>query len=151
VVFEKVIMGDAGDAVPPIFTWQKDGKTFRITPAKCQRIWEILNSVKPVTDIMELPGRAAEICSAISATVKHMPPTDLIRHNLERNIQLVYLDEHVIPESIQKEFAENLEAFLRRKTLSARVYDMQSLLEGSRFISQGKTFEADIFKAFDKK
>jgi 5'-3' exonuclease len=151
VVFEKVIMGDAGDAVPPIFTWQKDGKTFKITPAKCLRIWEILNAVKPVTDIMELPNRAAEISSAISAVVKHNPPADLIRHNLERNIQLVYLDERVIPTSIQEEFQVNLEALLKRKTLSARTYDMQSILEGTKFISQGSTFEADIFKALDRK
>jgi 5'-3' exonuclease len=150
VVFEKVIMGDAGDAVPPIFTWTKDGKTFRITPAKCLRIWEILNSVKPVTDIMELPGRAAEISAAISAVVKHNPPTDLIRHNLERNTQLVFLDERIIPVSIQEAFKPNLEALLKRKTLSARTYDMHSILDGSRFISEGKTFEADIFSAFKK-
>jgi 5'-3' exonuclease len=148
VIFEKVIMGDAGDAVPPIFTWQKDNKTFRITPAKCQRIWEILNNVKPLTDIMDLPGRAAEIAMAISATVKHNPPVDLIRHNLERNIQLVFLDERVIPITIQEEFRPHFEALLRRKTLSAKTYDMNAILEGSRYIKDGKTFEADIFKAY---
>lgn len=148
VIFEKVIMGDAGDAVPPIFTWQKDGKTFRITPAKCQRIWEILNKVKPLTDIMDLPSRASEIAAAISATVKHNPPADLIRHNLERNIQLVFLDERVIPASIQEEFRPHVESLLKRKTLSARTYDMNALLEGSRYIKDGKTFEADIFKAY---
>lgn len=151
IVFDKVIMGDAGDAVPPIYTWQKDGKTFRVTPAKCNRIWEILNSVKPVEDIMELPGRAAEISSAISAVIKQNPPVDLIRHNLERNIQLVYLDERVIPTSIQDEFEPHLLSLLKRKTLSARSYDMQSLLEGTKYLSQGKTFEADIFKALDKR
>lgn len=148
VVFEKVIIGDAGDAVPPVFTWTKAGKTFRITPAKCLRIWEILNAVTPIKDIMELPNRAAEICSAISATVNHNPPADLIRHNLIRNTQLVYLDERIIPISIQDEFKPHAEALLKRKTLSARTYDMHSLLDGSRFISEGKVFESDIFKAY---
>jgi 5'-3' exonuclease len=151
VVFEKVLMGDAGDAVPPIYTWQKDGKTFRITPAKCARIWEILTSVKPLTDIMDLPSRAAEIANAINAVLKQNPTPDLIRHNLERNIQLVYLDERVIPTSIQEEFAPHAEALLKRKTLSARTYDMHAILEGSKFISAGKTFEADIFKALGGK
>lgn len=148
VVFEKVIMGDAGDAVPPIFTWQKDNKTFRVTPAKCLRVWEIINSVKPLTDIMDLPGRSVEIANAINAVVKQSPPSDLIRHNLERNIQLVFLDERVIPIKIQEEFEPHIKALLKRKTLSARTYDMHTLLEGSRYISDGKTFEADIFKAF---
>jgi len=151
IVFDKVIMGDSGDAVPPIYSWQKDGKTFRITPAKCDRVWEILNSVNPVKDIMELPGRAAEISSAIYAVIKHIPAVDLIRHNLERNIQLVYLDERVIPVSIQDEFQPNLQSFLKRKSLSAKSYDMQYLLEGTKYLSQGKTFEADIFKALDKR
>ena len=147
IAFEKVIMGDSGDAVPPIFTWTKDSKTFRITAAKCARIWEILNSVKQVTDIMDLPNRAGEIASAISAVVKHIPPIDLIRHNLERNIQLVYLDERVIPVSIQEDFKPHFESLCKRKKLSARTYDMHTLLEGTKYISQGKTFEADIFKA----
>lgn len=151
IVFEKVIIGDAGDAVPPIHTWQKDGKTYRITPAKCARIWEILNSVKPVTDIMDLPTRSVEIANAINAVVKQNPTPDLIKYNLERNTQLVFLDERVIPVSIQEEFKPHLQSLLTRKTLSARTYDMHTLLEGSKFISAGKTFEADIFKAFGSK
>jgi 5'-3' exonuclease len=150
VVFEKVIMGDAGDAVPPIFTWQKDNKTFRVTPAKCLRIWEIINAVKPLTDIMDLPSRATEIANAINAVVKQNPAADLIRHNLSRNIQLVFLDKRVIPESIQVEFAPHVEALLKRKTLSARNYDMHGLLEGTKYITNGKTFEADIFAALSK-
>lgn len=151
IVFDKVIMGDAGDAVPPIFTWKKGDKTFKITPAKCERIWEILNAKTPVLDIMELPGRAAEVSAAISAVVNHNPPTDLIRHNLQRNIQLVYLDERVIPQSIQDEFVDSIEKLLRRKKLSANTYDMKSILQGSRFIKDGNTFEADIFSALNKK
>lgn len=151
VVFEKVVMGDSGDTVPPIHTWQKDGKTFRITPAKCLRIWEILNSVKRLEDIMDLPSRSIEIANAISAVLKQNPPADLIRHNLERNIQLVFLDKRVIPTTIQEEFQPQFESLLKRKTLSARTYDMHAILEGSRFISAGKTFEADIFNALGKK
>lgn len=151
VAFEKVISGDSGDTVPPIYTWQKDGKTYRITPAKCARIWEIINAVKPLTDILDLPSRSTEIANAISAVIKQHPPSDLIRHNLERNIQLVCLDERVIPATISEEFKPHFEALLKRKTLSARSYDMNTLLDGTRFISDGKTFEADIFSALNKK
>ena len=115
--------------------------------AKCLRIWEILNLAKPVEDIMDLPNRAAEIANAISATVKQNPPVDLIRHNLQRNIQLVYLDERVTPTQKIEEFRPHFEALCKRKKLSARTYDMHTLLEGTRYISEGKTFEADIFKA----
>jgi 5'-3' exonuclease len=150
VVFEKVIMGDSGDGVAPIYTWKKGEKNFRITPAKCERIWEILNSVKPVTDILELPNRFAEIHSAIGAIYGHQPAADAVRYNLEQNIKLVYLDHRVIPQSIQEEFAPHFESLLRRKKLAARSYDMHTLLENTRFVNSGRTFESDIFKAFDK-
>lgn len=149
-VFEKIITGDAGDSVPPVFTWEKDKKTYRITPVKCLRMWEILNAVTPITDIMELPSRAAEICSAISAITKHNPPTDLIKHNLERNTQLVFLDHRIIPESIQSEFNEKFSEMLKLKKLPSKIYDMHNILEGTNYISETKTFEADIFKAYGK-
>ena len=113
-------------------------------------MWEILNAVTPITDIMELPSRSAEICSAISAITKHNPPTDLIKHNLERNTQLVFLDHRIIPESIQSEFNEKFSEMLKLKKLPSKIYDMHNILEGTNYISETKTFEADIFKAYGK-
>jgi hypothetical protein len=67
---------------------------------------------------------------------------------LDRNLLLVYLDDRTIPTDIQEKFADAF-AKSKDKFLSAANYDMNYLLAETRFISAGKTFEADIFKQFD--
>lgn len=150
VIFEKVIGGDAGDAVPPLWTWKKGEKTYRVTPAKIIRIWEIMNANKTITDVYDLTDRVQEIADAITATTKEVAPIDKLKVNLERNITLMYLDERVIPQSIQDTFALEFEANKTASELSIKTFDMNSILEGTRFLSSGKTFEADIFSHLGK-
>jgi 5'-3' exonuclease len=147
-IFEKVIVGDAGDAVPPIWTWKNKEKTHRVTPAKVQRIYEIINMTKFVDDVYNLPERATEIANGILATCKQVAPAEVIKSRLARNLQLVYLDHRTIPADIQEKFTEAFEKYSSQK-LSAANYDLVHLLEGTRFISSGRTFDADIFKALD--
>jgi len=61
---------------------------------------------------------------------------------------LVYLDKRVIPTEIQQAFTTSFEAPDTKTELAAKVYDMNTLLAGTHFISGGKTFEADIFSNF---
>lgn len=150
VIFEKVIGGDAGDAVPPIWTWTKNGKTFRVTPAKIQRIYEIMTANRPITDVYDLPNRAREIADAITATTKEVAPVDVIKDNLVRNLKLVFLDTRVIPQSIQDTFVEEYAVNKTGNELRLKSFDMSSILEGTRFLSAGKTFEADIFAQLGK-
>jgi 5'-3' exonuclease len=147
-IFEKVIVGDAGDAVPPIWTWENKGKTYRVTPSKAERIYEIVNRTKFVDDVYDLPNRAMEIANGILATCKQTAPAEVIKSRLVRNLQLVYLNDRIIPSDIQDKFKESFEKYSPKK-LSAANYDMVHLLEGTRFITGGRTFEADIFKALD--
>ena len=148
LIFEKVIIGDAGDAVPPIWTWENKGKTFRVTPAKAERIYEIVNRTKFVEDVYDLPNRATEIANGILATCKQTAPAEVIKSRLDRNLLLVYLDDRTIPADIQENFTNAFDK-AKDKLLSAVNYDMNYLLAETRFISAGKTFEADIFKQFD--
>jgi len=148
LIFEKVIIGDAGDAVPPIWTWESKGKTYRVTPSKAERIYEIVNRTKFVTDVNDLPNRSTEIANGILATCKQTAPAEILKKRLERNLQLVYLDKSIIPTDIQENFRTAYEKS-HDKTLKAANYDMAHLLEGTRFITGGRTFEADIFKSFD--
>jgi 5'-3' exonuclease len=148
IIFEKVIIGDAGDAVPPIWTWENKGKTFRVTPAKAERIYELLNKVKFVDDVYALPERATEIANGILSTCKQVADIEKIRERLVRNLTLVYLDDRVIPTDIIEKFEESF-AKDSNRTLPAVKYDMSFLLEGTKFITgPNKTFEADIFKHF---
>lgn len=148
IIFEKVITGDAGDAVPPIWSWTKDGKTFRVTASKAKRMYEILNMTKMVDDVYDLPNRSSEVAKTIETTCKHAAPAEVIKSRLTRNLQLVFLDERIIPSDIQEKFNSSVIQHTS-KELGSRTYDMNSLLEGTRFVSSGKTFEADIFSQFN--
>ncbi len=147
IIFEKVITGDAGDNVPPIWTWENKGKTFRITASKAIRMFELLNKVKYVDDVYDLPNRSIEISNSINSVCKQVAPSDAIQKRLTRNLQLVFLDNRIIPVEIQNAFNKSF-AESEHKNLAAGNYDMNTLLEGTRFISGGRTFEADIFSAF---
>jgi 5'-3' exonuclease len=148
MIFEKVIIGDAGDAVPPIWTWENKGKTYRVTGSKAARIYEIMQMSNPIKDVMHLPDRALEVANGISSACKQVAPVEVIRARLERNLKLVYLDGRIIPSDIIDAFEKSFKKEMERKELSAQKYDMTAILEGTRFISGGKTFEADIFSQF---
>jgi hypothetical protein len=147
IIFEKVITGDAGDTVPSIWTWENKGRTYRVTPTKAARIYEIMQLVKPITDVYDLPNRATEVANGINSTCKQIAPADAIRSRLERNLKLVFLDTRIIPEDIIEKWKASYEQDGEKK-LSAQSYDMNLILEGTRFISGTKTFEADIFSQF---
>jgi 5'-3' exonuclease len=148
LIFEKVIIGDAGDAVPPVWTWENKGKTYRVTASKASRIYEIMQMSNPIKDVMELPSRCVEVANGISAACKQVAPAEAVRSRLERNLTLVYLDKRIIPSDIQQAFSHAYEQEGQAKELSAQKYDMSNILEGTRFISGGRTFEADIFSQF---
>jgi 5'-3' exonuclease len=153
VIFEKVLTGDGGDTVPSVWTWKsttKSGKeqTNKVTPSKAERIYEIVNRTKFMSDILDMPERSTEITNGIIATCKQNPTTEIIKSRIKRNIQLVCLDKRVIPTDIVESF-ENSYKLKGSKTLPAANYDMNYLLAGTKFLSGGKSFEADIFKAFE--
>jgi hypothetical protein len=147
VIFEKVITGDAGDTVPSIWTWENKGRTYRVTPTKAARIYEVMQLVKPITDVYDLPNRATEVANGINSACKQIAPAEAVRSRLERNLKLVFLDTRVIPVDIVGSFNASYLVDCDKK-LSAQTYDANLILEGSRFISGTKTFEADIFSQF---
>jgi hypothetical protein len=106
-----------------------------------------MQMVKPITDVYDLPNRATEVANGINSTCKQIAPADAIRSRLERNLKLVFLDTRIIPEDIIEKWKASYEQDGEKK-LSAQSYDMNLILEGTRFISGTKTFEADIFSQF---
>lgn len=149
-IFEKVVIGDSGDTVPSIWTWENKGKTYRITPAKSVRMYEIIQSSKSITDINDLPNRAVDISNSINAVCKQVALPEILKPRIERNLKLVYLHRSVIPNSIVEAFDTAYTASQLKSRLSAQKYDMSYILEGTRFINAGRTFESDIFSNFNK-
>lgn len=147
LIFEKILTGDSGDTVPSVWTWMIKDKNYRITPKKANQIIDYVNAIKPLENVMNLIDRSEDVAKGILEICKEIAPADVIKDRLRRNIKLVYLDYAVIPQSIQNDFANSYEKH-KNHNLSASTYDMVNLLKGSRFISQTKSIEADIFKLF---
>ena len=148
LIFEKVIVGDAGDAVPPIWTWENKGKTYKITPAKAARMYEIINLINKIADVYELPLRAEEIANSISTVCNKKAPIEIIKERLERNLMLVYLDTKILPADIQDKFKVSFQNNLNTN-LPAATYDMSFFIGGTKYFTDSKSFESDIFKAFN--
>jgi 5'-3' exonuclease len=147
LIFEKVIIGDAGDAVPPIWTWENKGKTFKISPSKASRIYEILNLKNRLTDVYDLPSRAADVVDCMLTVCNKKAPYEIIKERLDRNLLLVYLDERIIPADIQDKFKASFQRDANTN-LSANTYDMAFFIGETRFFESSKSFESDIFKSF---
>lgn len=146
-IFEKVLTGDSGDTVPSVWTWVKNGRNYRVTGTKASKIYDCMNSVKPIEDVYDLPNRCDEVAKLITEFCKQTVTSKVIKSRLERNLKLVFLDNRVIPNEIQKRFDESFNKTLESH-LGHRKYDMNSLLEGTRFVSEGKinkVVESDIF------
>jgi len=142
-IFEKIVIGDDGDTVPPIWSWIKNDKTYRITPAKAQLIY---NDIVKTDNPIELPNYASEFSAAIEKHCKQKVSAEVLRSRLDRNIQLVYLDRNVIPSDIVQAFDNSY--FNKIKTrIQIDTFDVNTLLGGTKYVKSNQ-YESDFFSNF---
>ena len=104
--FEKVILGDGGDAVPPILTWKETDKTLSVKNKKMTKS----NFDKVVSENMILhesswqelrEGKYVdEIIASMEKLKKLKINKEALQANIERNCILVILDETTIPKQV---------------------------------------------------
>jgi len=160
IATKKIFCGDDGDNIPAIYTWVKttasgDEKEVRITNAPYEKILESLrNSPNEFIDHYDLMERKDKILQGIRKVAKHEPPFD-IEKRLERQIKLVVLDKKQFPEEIVEKFENQKEEFLSKPRLDISNVNMNSFLQGTRYVREkqggtGKGTEAGIFKEIDR-
>ena len=144
-IIEKIIIGDSGDAVPPIWSWKKGEKTYKITPQKAGLIYADL----PVdVKVMDLKLYTETISAGITNYCKQTAGIEELRARIERNVKLVYLNSDVIPETIQEDFHKTYKLFGSQR-LKITKYDINTLLSGTKFITEKKSFSSDFFSNFE--
>ena len=136
IINSKVICGDAGDNIMPVFKYKKGGRNFRIT----EKVWEQISNELNIKTIYELFERKSEVVSKICSSPKfapHFPCKELIEEMIEYNRKLVWLNEEVIPDTAiqamnQQEYKEFDVPYIRNnyKALLKSNDDIQSLFEG---------------------
>lgn len=158
VLFEKIVVGDTSDNVPPIISWeetQKSGKVVRrkITDTKAEIIKENIICNEGKIDVEHIEQYSDIFSEKIKEFYKKEISGEDVKKALERNKTLVWLNEQVIPFSLKEKFYEH---FIENKENGHPLlsnWRMNVLLEGTKYYTEEKQIEveADIFKAPKKK
>jgi len=147
IAMRKIFCGDDGDNVPSIYSWLNDkGKTVRITESKFQKIIDYIGA----KDYLDLVEKAPIIYDQITEMAGHTPSFRNIVDRLNRQIKLVVLAQHVFPDEIVQKFHQDVDEQLRRPTVHPQNWNMNSLLEGTRYVRNNSGNEASIFKEIDR-
>lgn len=137
VATKKVILGDAGDAVPGVVTWidKKDvTKTRSMTETKLKKVLETL---PPLNWKNLKSGELIEFFTeSVNAVMKMAYEPQELQKKIERNVKLVVLDKEVIPNEIFEDFKVLAEAITSSPVHLAR----EQILEGTSWWSEKKTF-----------
>lgn len=154
VLFEKVIVGDAGDNVPPIVSWQetqKSGKviTRKITTKKAARIRKLLKSTVNMIDYTNLSEYYKIINQQIKIIYNQDIADEIIKKRIERNTILVYLSDKTIPNQYRKSFEEHYNSTCDSGFPTINKWDVYTLYKGTSY-ENTSSFESDIFKTLGK-
>lgn len=99
IVMQKVICGDSGDNIKSIFRYEKNGRSYRIT----EKEWDNIRDEFNLNNIDDFIHHKSNIVNSIVNNKKfkqYKPNTTDIGCMFDYNIQLVWLHENVIPETI---------------------------------------------------
>ena len=145
VAFKKVLTGDSGDNVPPIYWYTatlKNGqkRTYGVSDKKAQKILDEFQKKHGSVDPMyfftnDYVLDVAQISSRV-LNAKHMSQEQLIK-NIRLNASLVLLNSTTIPESILDEMFRTVEKLNGQKNLEvSKLTTMNKLLEGTSYAKQ---------------
>ena len=145
VAFKKVLTGDSGDNVAPIYwytTTLKNGKkrTYGVSDKKAQKILEEFQNKHGAVDPMyfftnDYVLDVAQIASRV-LNAKHMSQEQLVK-NIRLNANLVLLNSTTIPESILDEMFRTVEKLITHKNLEiSKLTTMNKLLEGTSYTKE---------------
>ena len=98
IITSKIICGDAGDNIMPVFRYKKGTRTFRVT----EKDWDKISNSLKINSIYDLMSRKQDVLRAIcdhSKFSQHSPNEKEISDMIDYNIQLVWLNEQVIPDT----------------------------------------------------
>jgi len=159
VLFEKILMGDGGDNVPPIISWvetQKSGRKInrKLTSTKAKRIKELLEGHGKQVVSTDLVKHAKDIHDQIKIIYDNKLPKEVIKEftpeltakRIKRNTILVYLSDETIPGQYRNAFEKHYLDVCSGGYPRIKKWDMYSLLENTDYIKAPTAFESDVFK-----
>lgn len=146
VLLEKIICGDTGDNVPGFYEFYKNGKRWRITPLRMNKIFESAH-LKTIDDLKtgnNINNFIKELEIISKHTVDDIDPND----RLLRQRKLVELNIDLFPSEIVSEFNKQIQNFTENCSVNTSTIKMEDILSGTKYVSNDykKSKENSIFK-----
>jgi len=153
IAFKKVLTGDSGDNVSPIYwytTTNKNGssRTYGVSDKKAQLILEEFEKIYGKVSSLNFFKHdyvigLANIAIRVLKT-KHMSREQIVQ-NIQRNAHLVLLNSTTIPESIHEEMLRTVELHLQNKNLELpTLTTMNKILEGTAYSKEDSSITSKI-------
>ncbi len=148
ILLHKIFCGDDGDCVPSFYSWFKDGRKVRITPAKENKIREIIG----INNIRDLLSGKSQLKPVFEKVCKREINDIDFDERLDRQRVLVELNSSLFPEHIQN-YKNNIKEMLNNvPSKNFRNLKSVDLLKGTIYegYDKKKVLDAEIFKGMSK-
>lgn len=156
-LFKKILVGDSGDNIPSVITWQKamkNGKlrTYSITDRMADKIFAQFTKENDAFVVDSLFVRSElERMAEIVYRVVGKESVEIITNKIFNNMSLMMLHTRIIPEPIQNEIYKAVEkefTLLDRMDVS-KLTNKDKILENTKWLDIQKSRKADIFSNLD--
>lgn len=156
-LFKKILVGDSGDNIPSVITWQKamkNGKlrTYSITDRMADKIFAQFTKENDsfVVDSLFVKSELERMAEIVYRVVGR-ESVDIITERIFNNMSLMMLHTRIIPEPIQNEIYKAVEkefTLLDRMDVS-KLTNKDKILENTKWLDIQKSRKADIFSNLD--
>lgn len=99
VVINKVLCGDHGDNIQPIARFQKNGRNYGFAQKDFETVLNQLN-IQKLSDILDHPEPLLESITQLKKFATYEIPTSQLAEMFQYNLQLVWLHEQCIPNTV---------------------------------------------------
>jgi hypothetical protein len=137
IIMSKIVCGDAGDNILPIFRYQKGERIYRITEKDWLLIKDGLSQIDNINDFIQHSSRIIQSIVNHKKFKPYKPDISKLSEMIEYNTKLVWLNENTIPDTIiqfmnQQEYKRINISYLRSnyKVLVKDNNSIQQIFEG---------------------
>ena len=134
IVINKVLCGDAGDNIKSVFRYKKNNRTYRFADSDYKKLIELMG-ISTMEQFLNLKAQIAESIATNKKFADQGADKDLILEMIEYNIDLVWLNEQVLPDTVTSSMVQ----------VDYKVFNADELRHNNTMLTKRAAGMADIF------
>lgn len=148
IIFNKIILGDKGDNIPPIYSWKtKEGKFKNVTNSFLIKIYNSLYDKEDDICIDEIINNES-ILDMIRVKIEEIAKINIDNkkfiNNFNRNLKLIYLNKKQIPKYIIDNFYDRLSKQHIDNNYTKK-FNIKTLLKNTEYEEKNMEFLSPLF------